>query len=337
MSLTVTDSGTGVTGGNDLGLQTVSVLVHVLQNFLTGYGVSYTSTCGAAGATGAQACSGLESVANVSPITNGILSGDRQMRVEKISGDYDWVVEGTSTLTNALNFTTDHSGVGHARLKVRVGAVAQVATYRLIDVASTVNVVEQFIIAGGQPPGTLTLIPNTLSFTGALASECGTGSADILIFDGKAPFTIQNTEPNLLVSPNVVLPPDNRFSVAAGNRFVCLSGATVVVSDSEGRRANLTVTTAAGSGTPPVLTVSPNAVTLTCAANVATVAVVGGAGSNSAISSSPRVVATISGTSMQITRLLADPAGPYPTAVTITVTDGTSVATVNVTSPASCP
>lgn len=337
VTLFVNDSRSGVAGTTP-GAQLASNPFLVLRNFLTGYGVNYTSTCAASGTTAAQACSGVESIANFSPISSGILSGNRAMRVERISGDFDWVVEGTNTLTNTLNFTTDHSGVGHATLKVRVGAVTQIATYRLIDVVSTLNVVQQFIISGVPPPGAMTLIPSTLTFTGALSTRCGTGSADILIFDGKAPFTIQNTEPNLSASPTTVLAPDNRFTVNAFNPNLCLTGATVVVSDFEGRRATLTVNTAAGSTTPPPLTVSPGAVTLTCAANVATVAVVGGVGGNSAVSSMPRVVATVGGTSMQITRLLADGAtGPFPTAVTITVTDGATVATVAVTSPASCP
>jgi len=132
-----------------------------------------------------------------------------------------------------------------------------------------------------------------------------------------------------------------KFTVSAFNQQLCLSGASVVVIDNEGRRATLTVTTAAGSGTPPVapaIVVSPAAVTLTCAANVATVSVVGGVpGGNSAVSSSPRVTAVISGNSMQITRLLGDVGGPFPVGVTVTVTDGATSAAVAVTSPPSCP
>jgi hypothetical protein len=334
VNLSVRDSGVNAS--------TLTKRYFVLQNFLTGYGVGYKSNCDTSGsASAAQACQGLESVMQVSPVTNGILAGGKQMRVERISGDFDWVVEGTNILQSSLNFTTDHLGIGYARLKVRAGAVTQIASFRLIDVASTVNVIELFTISGTAPPGALTLIPNALTFTGALTTECGTGSADILIFDGKPPFQIQNTDPNLTVSPTIVPTLGGKFTVSAFNQQLCLSGASVVVIDSEGRRATLTVTTAAGSGTPPVapaIVVSPAAVTLTCAANVATVSVVGGvAGGNSAVSSSPRVTAVISGNSMQITRLLGDPGGPYPVAVTVTVTDGATSAAVAVTSPPSCP
>ena len=338
--LSVRDSGSQQ-GGTQLA-STLTKKYSVLQNFLTGYGVGYKSNCATSGsASAAQACQGLESVMQVSPVTNGILAGGKQMRVERISGDFDWVVEGTNTLQSSLNFTTDHRGIGFARLKVRAGAVTQIASFRLIDVATTVNVIELFTISGTAPPGALTLIPSTLTFTGALSTECGTGTADILIFDGKPPFTIQNTEPNLTVSPLVVPDLGGKFTVTAFNRNLCLSGASVVVLDNEGRRATLTVTTAVGTGTPPVapaVQVSPNAVTLTCAANVATVSVVGGVpGGNSAVSSSPRVTAVISGNSMQITRLLGDVGGPFPVAVTVTVTDGATSAAVAVTSPPSCP
>ena len=336
VDITVRDSGSGQ-AATQVGTS-ITRKFSVLQNFLTGYAVGYTSTCSTTTTSAGQACAGLESLANIAPVTSGILSGDRSMRVERLSGDFDFVVEGTNLLPSTLNFTTDHSGVGHVRLKVRVGAVTQIATYRLIDVASTVNVVEQFVIVGGQPPGTLTLIPNMVTFTGSSSTRCGTGSADVLIFDGKPPFTIQNTEPNLTVSPLVVTDVGGKFTVTAFNPTLCLSGATVVVSDFEGRRATLTVTTAVGTTTATVLSVSPSSVTLTCAANVATVAVVGGTGFNTAISSSSRVTATVSGTSMQITRLLGDGAtGPFPTAVTVTVTDGTTSAAVAVTSPPSCP
>jgi hypothetical protein len=336
VSISVRDSNSGF-AGTPTGT-TVTKAYSVLQNFLTGYGVFYSSTCAGAVAGTAQACAGLESIVNVSPVTSGILSGGRAMRVERVTGDFDWVVEGTNTLQSTLNFTTDHRGIGIARLKVRVGAVTQIATFRLIDVASTLNVIQQFVITGGQPPGALTLVPNSLTFTAAQTTRCGTGSADVLIYDGQPPFTIQNSEPNLSVSPLVVPDLGGKFTVSAFNAALCLSGSTIVVSDNQGRRANLTVTTQAGTTAAPPLTVSPAAVTLTCAANVATVAVVGGAGANTAVSSSPRVTAVVSGTSMQITRLLADGAtGPFPTAVTISVTDGATIATVSVTSPASCP
>jgi hypothetical protein len=334
----VRDSGSGLANAGTG--TTIDRLYVVFQNFLTGYGVGYTSTC-SAGTTGlgaGQACSGQESVANFSPISSGILSGGRAMRVEKLTGDYDWVVEGTGVLQSTLNFTTNHNGVGIARLRVRPGAVTQIATYRLIDVASTLSTIQQFIITGTPPPGTLTLIPSTLTFTGATTTRCGTGSADVLIFDGQAPFFIQNTSPNLSVTPTTVVAPSNSFNVSAFNPQICLTGATVVVTDQQGRRATLTVNTAAGTVAPPALSVAPAAITLTCAANVATVAVVGGTGANSAVSSSPRVTATVSGNSMQITRLLGDPPpGPYPTTVNVSVTDGVSLASVIVTSPAFCP
>jgi hypothetical protein len=334
----VRDSGSGL--ANTLTGVTIFKTYHVLQNFLTGYGVGYTSTCATAvgSTTAGQACAGQESVANFSPVTSGILSGNRAMRVEKLTGDYDWVVEGTGQLQNTLNFSTNHNGVGIARLKVRVGAVTQIATYRLIDVASTLNTIQQFIITGTPPPGAMTLIPSTLSFTSATTTRCGTGGADVLIFDGKPPFTINNTSPNLSITPTTVVAPSNSFNVNAFNSAICLTGATVVVTDSEGRRATLTVNTAAGTTAPPALSVAPASVTVTCVANVATVAVVGGTGANSAVSSSPRVTATVSGNAMQITRLLGDPPpGPYPTAVTVSVTDGTSVASVAVTTDPFCP
>jgi hypothetical protein len=338
VTISVRDSGSGL--ANTTSGITVTRVYKVAQNFLTGYTVGYVNACAAAalGAAASQACSGQDSVANISPITSGILSGGRAMRVERLTGDYDWVVEATGQLQSTLNFTTNHNGVGIARLRVRPGAVTQIATYRLIDVASSLNTIQQFIITASPPPGTLTLIPSTLSFTSATTTKCGTGSADVMIFDGAPPYQILNTSPNLSVNPTTVVAPNNTFTVNAFNQSICLTNATVVVTDSQGRRATLTVNTAAGTTAPPALVVSPAAVTVTCTANVATVAVVGGLGANSAVSSSPRVSATVSGNTLQITRLLGDPPpGPYPTAVTVSVTDGTSIASVAVTTDPFCP
>ena len=119
----------------------------------------------------------------------------------------------------------------------------------------------------------------------------------------------------------------------------CPSG-TVIISDSLGARATASITSNPGSGSPPTLAVSPAALTLTCVANTATAAVVGGGGGVglNAVSSHPRVQALISGNTLTVTRLLGDGAtGPFPATATIAITDGASIVNVAVGVPASCP
>ena len=66
--------------------------------------------------------------------------------------------------------------------------------------------------------------------------------------------------------------------------------------------------------------------------------VIGGNGSLSAVTSHPRVQATISGNVLTVTRLVPDlPVTPYPTTATVAITDGATIVNLTATVPASCP
>jgi hypothetical protein len=80
--------------------------------------------------------------------------------------------------------------------------------------------------------------------------------------------------------------------------------------------------------------VSPTTFTLACGTSGA-VTVVGGTGSYTVNSSHPRVTASVSGNTITVTRLSADgaPAGTFPSTATISVTDGSSVASTVATVP----
>jgi len=192
-----------------------------------------------------------------------------------------------------------------------------------------------FTIVQGSIVGTLTVLPNSFTFTGARAGVCGTGSADFIVFDGDPPYTAVSSNPNISVTPTTSSSNPARFTVIASNAFVCVD-TTIVVTDRNNRRATVTVKTEEGSATLPPLVVSPTTVTLndTCGFSTSVTAV-GGVGPLSANSTHPRVAATLSGNTITITRLTPDPvppAGPafYPTTATVTVTDGATIQSITV-------
>jgi hypothetical protein len=100
------------------------------------------------------------------------------------------------------------------------------------------------------------------------------------------------------------------------------------------------VNTAAGSTappTPPPLIVNPTTITLACGTS-GSVTAVGGNGTFIVNSTHPRVTAVASGNTITITRLDGDPPGSsFPTTGAVSVSDGTTISTVTLTVPASCP
>jgi len=331
---TVTISGTDKAG------QPFSATVKVGQNFLTGYGVSFSSNCSApTGSTPPSACAGGETVVTLHSVTNGTLHGDRAVRFEVLRGPYQFEqLPGTTVLGNTYTTTTDHTGAAIAVLRVNAGVTGQLAVLRVVDVATGVYTDQVFGITGAVST-TLTAIPNQFSFTGALAGVCGTGSGQFLVFDGVPPYTAISSSPSVTVTPSSTGANPGVFTMTANNPNVCLSGATVVVTDSRGGRTTVTIDTAAGTATPPGppdFSVSPSQITLVCGTS-GSVSVVGGSGSYFVNSTHPRVTAVVSGNTLTITRLTGDGGVSYPTSGNVSISDGTTIATVALTVPANCP
>jgi hypothetical protein len=316
------------------------------QNFLTSYGISFApSSCPvAAGAEpSANPCAGGDTVITLSATFNGNLAGDRQFRLEALRGPFTFLVPGTGASGSIVTVTSDHSGTVTAILRVPAGVPTQIAVLRVVDVQTGVYTDHAFVISGST--STLTAIPNTITFTGALTTQCGTGSADFLVFDGIAPYTATSSNPNITVTPSQSNSNPGRFTVTATNPNVC-STSTIVVQDSIASRTLVTVTTAAGTATPPAtavpLVVAPNQVTVGCGQS-ASVSIIGGgttttpATAYSASSANPNITVAISGRTLTITRTGAPPRiGATNTTSAVTVTDGSQATNVTVTSPDTC-
>ncbi len=321
----------------------ISRTYNVLQNFFTGYRESYSNTCasGGAAATPPQACSGTDSIINLVPVSNGTLYGNREYQLDKIRGDFQFVVEDPSVtpqLVNQIRVRTDHTGQSHIRMRVTNNAPTQIASYKITDVSTGSTTVALFTILQQPVFDTITVLPDTVTFTGTLATRCGTGSADIFVSGGTPPYSLAASA-GLAVSPTTVDLSGGRFTVTAGlTAPPCPSGTSVVVTDSRGATALVSVAIQPGTGTTPPLSAAPTSLTLLCGQS-GSVTVIGGTGAPlSANSSVPRVSASVVGSTVSISRANGDLGVNYPTSGTVTVTDGTSVVSIGVSGwAATCP
>lgn len=324
--------------------QTAAMSVKVAVNFLTGYGVSFKSNCPSAGAAAnaPAACAGGETVVSIIDTTNGNLHGNRPVRFEVIRGPLSFVqLPNTTVVGNTYTTTTDHAGAAFAILRVNANVPSQVGVIRVVDVATGAYVDFVIPISASGPQSTLTAIPDKFTFTGALSTVCGTGSGDFLVFGGQPPYTAFSSDPNIRVTPSSTSANPGQFTVTATNPNVCVTGATIVVTDATGARATVTVDTAKGTTDPtppPPLTVAPTSITLACGTS-GSVTVVGGVSGGYFVNSThPRVTAVVSGNTITITRLSGDAAGQsFPTTASISVSDGRTIVPVGVTVPANCP
>jgi hypothetical protein len=324
----------------------------VAQNFLTGYGVSFTSNCpppaAAAGSTTAAAappaCSGGETVVKVQPTFDGNLIGAKTLRIDTIRGPIKWYnQDGTLSGTDGhtITVTTDHEGKTLVLFKVDTGIATQVAEFRLTDVATGVSTEELVTITGTTVAGTLTLIPDTFSFTGPDSAHCGTGAALFLAFDGVPPYHAISTAGEIVVTPEFSNDNPGVFELNASTPNVCLTGAIVVVTDARLARGTLKVDTKVGSGAPVLpLRAIPSAIVLACGQN-ANVIISGGTAAPivSSITVTPAGALTATAAGQQIT--ITDVEGPTPTPTpvrtgNVAVTDGTSVVNIKVTLPNTC-
>ena len=316
------------------------------QNFLTGYGFTFVSTaCANPGPTAPSTTTvqpptaGCDTVVQVTTSVNGNLHANQTFRFDVVTGNFLLVDPNTNVAGTSVTTNTDHDGKALVIIRVPNGALTQVGVFRITDVASGVSTSEAFTITGTNN-NSLTTVPTTFTFTGALTTQCGTGSGTFFVFGGTPPFTAASSDPNITVTSSSNSQPGS-FTVTAINPNVCSTNATIVVTDSLGQHTTATVTTAAGSQAPPTpaaFSVAPTSLTLACNQS-GSVTAVGGSGSYSATASNTDLGVVVSGGTITITRNGGDPVPPFaqPTSQSVTVTDGATTQTVTVTVPANCP
>ena len=322
--------------------------VQVAQNFLTGYGLSFTSSgCTAAGGAGTAppACAGGETLVCLKPVFNGALVGLRTLRLDTLRGPVTWLYPNGQVAGNSVTVTTDHEGEACAIFRADNGVPTQFVVFRVTDVETGVSVEESVILTGVATASELEILPDTFTFTGATKADCGTGSGQFLVFDGVPPYSAISTFAEVTVSPATTEAQPGKFTFNVSNPNVCLTDATIVVTDSRLVRGTVKITTEAGSADPPPppLRAIPTTLTLHCNATSGSVLVAGGADPTAAVTPStadPNLTAVPSGPrSVQVDFVppaagLTD-VGPTVNG-TVSITDGAQVVTVTVRHPTTC-
>jgi hypothetical protein len=328
VNITIRDS-TGITA---------DAVIKVAQNFLTGYFMSFgASTCPAN-----APCRGGETAVIFDTTTNGTLFPGKVYRLTHIRGPFQFVDPlNSNNLKDIVDIAADHEGKVVAVIRATGGIPSEISILTVTDVVTGATTERVFVISATTATTSLTLIPTTINLAGASPGQCGSGTSDVLVLDGKPPYVTFSSSSSVFVTP--VDPNNNpgRFRVTVVNGGTCLTAEPVIFQDSTGARATLTITTTKGAAAPPPppLAIAPATMTLSCGGS-GTITAVGGSGTYSATSNHPRVTAIVSGNSITVTRLgpvPPDPAPPYPATATITVTDGATFQTSTVTVPVSCP
>jgi hypothetical protein len=321
-----------------------TAIIRVAQNFLTGYGVSYTSNCPIVGTatTAPTACAGGETAVRIEPTFNGVQFGNRTLRLEIMRGPFSWVFPDGTIAGNTITVTTDHEGKTNAIFRVNTNVPTQLALFRVIDVETGVSTEELFQITGTPLAAQLAIVPNQFTFTGPDNTQCGTGSARFLVFDGLPPYTATSSFGNVTVSPASTDAQPGLFTFSVSDPSTCLTDATIVVTDSRLARGTLTITTALGTNDPPPLPlrVVPTTMALACGQGMS--AIIAGGVSGATISAtnpdSAHLTVTVSGNLITVTRLgtLLGLVDPTPLSGNVVVTDGNGTATIRVTYPTDC-
>jgi hypothetical protein len=311
--------------------------IKVAQNFLTGYGMFVpNSTCVGGGNI---ICTGGESVLLFDSTFNGALYAGHQFRIERVSGPFQFIDPlNSNNQVDAVTVTADGEGKFTTRIRVASGAPNQVALIKVTDIPTGAYTYRTLAIVLSPPTGSLAIVPtNGIRLTGPNGTLCGFGSVDVLVFDGQAPYTAFCPNPQIQVANPTSGSQPGKITFNVGASSVCLAAEECVIQDATGSRIIVPVTTEKGTD-PPVtpLSVSPTTITLGCN-QTGSVTVIGGSGNYSANSSHARVVATVNGNTVSITRLIGDGAVNFPTTGNVTITDGATISSVAVTTVANCP
>lgn len=318
----------------------------ILQNFLVGYGlnISTLTSCGGGGTTtsSVEACAGSDSLVTMVPVTNGLRYAGKQMRLEVRYGPFAFIQDGPPDGITGPSYTraADSTGGLTARIRVLPNSTTQYAQFRLTEVATGAFRDVTFAIRNAAPE-TLSVLPSSLTFTGATTAQCGFGGASVFPSGGKSPYRAVATNSSILLSPSQVVSGD-AFSVIIGPSTTCIT-ASIIVSDAEGKTATVSITTAAGT-TAPVLPLAVNPTSIAClpdaGANQAQVIVSGGNTNKVVAVSSPTLLSlnAATGTDTFVLTLTSTGAGGATLQnLTVTVSDGTTSIPINVGRKTTCP
>jgi len=316
-------------------------IITVAQNFIMGYGLTYTSNCEVATGEPPAACGGGESLVRIDPTFNGALVAHRTLRLDVIRGPVVWLSAPNGTIVGpTTTVTTDDAGRTFAVFRVDPGIATQFGIIRLTDVETGQYADQVFLINGLTQATELNIIPDEFTFKGPYDNTCGTGSGQFLVFDGTPPFTAFTSFGEVSLTNTTSDTNPGQFGFNVSNPNICLTDATIVVYDTRNVRGTVTITTEAGDTAPPPppMRVIPAALTLTCGQTGSSI-IVGGSGTYNVGANPDPAALTINFASPTIS-VTAWAGTTVPTGPNISrnipITDGTTVQNLRVTYPQTC-
>ena len=328
VTLTVRDTGT-----NTPVSATLTVKPNPVANSVT---VVASNTQG--GNCAPAICSGGDGIVTATISQGPIPLAGRPVRMTVVSGDFRFIVsppDQQEVLATSIDVVTDQTGKASARIRVFADAPNQTALVRVTDLSSGAFRESSFLLfqSTGPSPG-FVVTPTSIEFRGSFTGVCANNiSAVVYVFGGVPPYQIANTSGEFFsVSNDFLDHSGDNFAVTA--RGVCSAGFPIVVRDSAGHTATVTVSNLEGEATPTPVVVAPDEVTIASCTDAVSATISGGDGSYFVSSSSAAVVTSTSGGNVTVTRrrvgATADNSVPDPTVVVVGVSDGRTSDTVTV-------
>ena len=314
VTLTVRDTGTTPTVN-----ATVTVKPGTVANDIT---ITPSSTQ-AANCTPAV-CSGGDAVVSATISQGGIPLAARGVIFTTVSGDFRFITSPpgvAETLDTQTTVFTDETGRAQARIRILPNAPNQTALLQVTDQGTGAYQRATFVIAQstGSSPGFFAS-PDTIEFQGPNASQCAGNEvvAGIFIFGGVPPYTVGSSSSAFTVSRTFIDASGGGFSVRATGQ--CSSAVPIIVTDSAGHTATITVSNIVGTAPAPVLVAGPSPLTLTSCSSMASFTVAGGTGNYITGVSNNALLVNRSGAIFTVQRASPSPATTSPQ--TVTVSDG---------------
>ncbi len=136
-------------------------------------------------------CSGQDGTAVVTvQLPGGGPAAGRQERFEAVFGPYGIAQSASGAILPSQTITSDAAGHAQVIIKANVDAPTQFAQIRVTDVTSGQQLIGNFLIVQSTDGTTiLTVIPTTVTITGAFKGVCSTGfRVDYYIYGGTPPY-----------------------------------------------------------------------------------------------------------------------------------------------------
>ena len=235
----------------------ITVRASPLGNSLTI--VPTTDECGTA------VCSGQTALATVTVLGSQGNPQGRAVRFDVIGSAYSIVTNNPAQpLASTLTVLTDAAGKASVILLVNANAPTQFAQLRVTDVASGQQLVGNFtIVENTNGEAVLSIVPDTVTITGAFKGVCSNGfPIDYFIYGGTPPYRVSSTFPSAVTLVNSVVN-TNGGSFRAITNGTCVSPLVFSIVDATGRQTTATLNNNPGTEEPPApapIAISPTSV-----------------------------------------------------------------------------